>query len=609
MKRRTRANAIFVTALALLFAGGIATYLSFSYLRSSERWVSHTQEVRAAVGDLEATINFAARSRLSFLLSGSEADLNEFRAAEGLIPEAVAHLRALAQDNPVQVENCAALDAALKERMQVWETSVRAKQQNQPIDMQDLVARNLRLATQTSNAADAIRQAEDRLLRQRTAVAEHDFHTALITMAAALLLAMLLLYVHYLMLTNELRAREDAEATVQAAYARESMLRHEQERFRLFVEAVKDYAIYMLDPQGRIASWNQGAARIKRYTAAEIIGKNFSCFFTEQDQRDGKPQQELEKAAAEGHFEGEAWRVRKDGTRFWANVVLTAIRDDAGTLVGYAKVTRDVTEKMRAEESLHAANAELEAEVAEREMAQQRLALSEASLRELSLHLLRSQDEERRRIGRELHDSLGQYLAMLKLNLESLAMSFGDNHDGTGNQLAQCVRLAEDSIKEMRTISYLLYPPMLEEVGLKSAILWYLEGFSRRSEIRTTLEVDPTVGRLPRDVELALFRVLQESLTNVHRHSGSAVANIKLSRHNGHVILEIKDQGKGIPRELFEESGPDWLGSLGVGLRGMNERMRQLGGNLEISSSESGTLVTASVPAVEAVSNPAELLQ
>jgi PAS domain S-box-containing protein len=607
MRRRTRANAIFLTALALLIASGIATYSSFSYLRTSERWVSHTQEVRASVGELEAIVNSAARSRLSFLISGREPDLNEFHAAEGRIPEAVARLRKLLNDNPAQLENCAALEASLNGRIQAWEASIRGKQQNQPIDIQHFMEQNLRLATQTSNIADAIRAGEDRLLHRRTAVAEHDFHVALITVVAALLLGILLLSVHYLLLTSELRARDEAEATVQAALARESMLRHEQERFRLFVEAVKDYAIYMLDPQGRIASWNQGAERIKGYTAAEIIGKNFSCFFTEPDLRDGEPQRELELASAHGQFQGEAWRVRKDGTRFWANVVLTAIKDKDNAVVGYAKVTRDVTEKMRAEESLYAANAELEAEVAEREIAQQKLAVSEASLRELSLHLLRSQDEERRRIGRELHDSLGQYLAMLKLNLESLAMSAGENHDGSGAQLAQCIRLAEESIKEMRTISYLLYPPMLEEVGLKSAILWYLEGFSSRSEIQTTLEVDPAVGRLPRDVELALFRVLQESLTNVHRHSGSSVANISLSRRDRQVILEIKDHGKGIPRELLEESGQDWLGSLGVGLRGMNERMRQLGGRLEISSNESGTLVTASVPVTDVVTSGAEV--
>jgi signal transduction histidine kinase len=144
-----------------------------------------------------------------------------------------------------------------------------------------------------------------------------------------------------------------------------------------------------------------------------------------------------------------------------------------------------------------------------------------------------------------------------------------------------------------------LYPPMLEEMGLKSAIPWYLDGFSKRSNIVTSFEIDPDFGRLPAEVELALFRILQESLTNVHRHSGSSTATIRLSRQGGTAWLEVEDMGKGIPPMLLEQSGEDWMGSLGVGLRGMNERMRQLGGKLEVYSREGGTVVVASVPAGE----------
>jgi signal transduction histidine kinase len=255
---------------------------------------------------------------------------------------------------------------------------------------------------------------------------------------------------------------------------------------------------------------------------------------------------------------------------------------------------------MRAQENLQRANTELAAEAKERLSAQERLAGSEKSLRELSLHLLKTQDEERRRIGRELHDSLGQYLAMVKMNLDSLEADLVGN-DQADEQVGRCIRLVEDSIKEVRTISYLLYPPMLEEVGLKSAIPWYLDGFSKRSNIKTTFEADSEFTRLGREVELALFRILQESLTNVHRHSGSATADIRLSRKKGRVLLEIADKGKGIPPELLAQSNRSWIGSMGVGLRGMNERIRQLGGELEISSSKSGTVVTAGFPVVEPV--------
>jgi PAS domain S-box-containing protein len=370
-------------------------------------------------------------------------------------------------------------------------------------------------------------------------------------------------------------------------------LQESEDRFRLLIEGVQDYAIFMLDPDGRVRNWNRGAERIKGYHRAEIIGKHFSCFYPEEDLRNGKPEWELKVAAKEGRFEDEGWRVRKDGSRFWANVIITAIRDDGGKLIGFGKVTRDFTDRMKMERAL-------QEEVAQRREAELHLQNSEKSLRELSLHLLRTQDEERRRIGRDLHDSLGQCLTALKIKLDMLASPSGrnnNNNDEAASEIAECVRLAEESLKEVRTISYLMYPPMLEEMGLVSAIRWYVDGFSARSGISTTFEVDNDFGRLQRDVELALFRVLQESLTNVHRHSRSQTAHIRLRMGNGTVTLEVTDTGKGIPAGLLEQSGQDWTGALGVGLRGMNERMRQMGGSLEVVSTEKGTAVSATVPA------------
>lgn len=370
--------------------------------------------------------------------------------------------------------------------------------------------------------------------------------------------------------------------------------RQKDDQFRLLVEAVKDYAIFMLNADGNIATWNPGAERIKQYRASEIIGKHFSCFYPEEDVQNGKPQWELVIAAQEGQFEDEGWRIRKDGSRFWANVIITAVRDGSGKLVGFAKVTRDVTAKMQAQQAL-------QKEVTERRDAQQQLHESEKSLRELSLHLLRTQDEERRRIGRDLHDSLGQSLVALKMKLSSVARVVGEKGQ-VGEDISQCTRLTDDSIKEVRTVSYLLYPPMLDEMGLKSAIPWYLDGFSARSGIRITFEVAPDFTRLQQDAEFALFRVLQESLTNVHRHSGSQTAHVRLFVKKGMGILEIKDQGKGLPSGVLEHSDRDWRGALGVGLRGMNERMRQLGGSLEVVSMEAGTTVSAMVPVAQSSS-------
>ena len=331
----------------------------------------------------------------------------------------------------------------------------------------------------------------------------------------------------------------------------------------------------MLDPEGCVSTWNTGAERIKGYKASEIIGQHFSRFYSEEDVRAGKPEWEIKVALKEGRLEDEGWRVRKDGTRFWANVIITPVRDHTGTLIGFSKVTRDFTKRMQEQRAL--------------EDSQRRLQESERSLRDLSLHLLRTQDEERRRIGREIHDSLGQYLSVLKMKLDSMSL-------GSPQEIGECSSLVEECVKEVRTISYLLYPPMLEEMGLKSAIPWYLDGFSQRSGIKVTFSAPNDFGRLSRDAELVLFRVLQESLTNVQRHSGSKTVDISISQSKDSATLHVRDQGKGIPSVILEKGSQDWMGSLGVGLRGMSERLRQVGGDLDISSTESGTEVRAMVP-------------
>jgi len=487
----------------------------------------------------------------------------------------------------------------------------------------------------------------------------------------------------------------------------EIALQNSEQRFRLLVETVQDYAIFMLDPEGRVASWSTGAEKIKGYTASEIIGQHFSRFYPAEDLRAGKPEMELTLAAEQGRIEDEGWRLRKDGSRFWANVTITALRDHSGRLIGFAKVTRDVTERMRTAQQLReseeryravAENAidaivgiddnsriqfvnpatsrifgfqaceligqpltilmpqrlhhnhfnslqqylrtgrhnlnwsaaelvgrrkdgeEFPAEVSfgevtsgekhlfigfirditERKLAERRLSDSEKSLRELSLHLLRTQDEERRRLGRELHDSLGQYLAAVKMRLDGLSVNLGLREPALREQLAECSQLTEDSIKEVRTISYLMYPPMLEEMGLKSAIPWYVDGFTQRSGIRTTLEISSGFERLPRDVELAMFRVLQESLTNVHRHSGSSEARVRLFVKDGGAHLEIQDRGKGLPTGVLEHGSHGGIEHFGVGLRGMSERLQHLGGKLEILSTDNGTTVVATVPGGQA---------
>jgi PAS domain S-box-containing protein len=380
---------------------------------------------------------------------------------------------------------------------------------------------------------------------------------------------------------EKLRTIAELQRELRALEYEKTLLLAEQP-FRLLIEAVQDYAIFTLDAGGRVNSWNVGAQRLKGYQASEILGQHFSVFYPLEDIAKGKPQRELQIAASDGRIEDEGWRLRKDGSRFWANVVITATKDVNGRVIGFSKVTRDFTERMQTQQAL--------------QDSQRKLQESEHSLRELSFHLLRTQDEERQRIGRDLHDSLGQYLSVLKMKLDCLVAGSAKMRPDELVELAQCTQITEDALTEVRTISYLLYPPMLEEMGLKSAISWYLDGFTKRSGIKITFDVSPGLGRLAPDVELALFRVLQESLTNVHRHSGSPTAVVRLSFKDDAFVLQIADQGKGSHLGKFENPGQDWMGALGVGLRGMRERMRQIEGNLELWSSSQGTTVTASVP-------------
>ena len=222
----------------------------------------------------------------------------------------------------------------------------------------------------------------------------------------------------------------------------------------------------------------------------------------------------------------------------------------------------------------------------------------EEALRQLSNHLLHLQDDERRRIARELHDTTAQSLAAIAVNLvrvERLAQGIPHKAHAL---IADSAALADQCAREIRTLSYLLHPPMLEEAGLASALSWYASGFSQRSGVQVTVNTPPDMARLPHDLEMTIFRIVQESLTNISRHSGSKTAQIRIQRPRGEVLLEIKDEGKGIPPEKLERVNGNVFG-LGVGVSGIWERVRQLGGNLEINSNSSGTTVSVVLPLPE----------
>ncbi|HKR32061.1 MAG TPA: MHYT domain-containing protein [Terriglobales bacterium] len=349
--------------------------------------------------------------------------------------------------------------------------------------------------------------------------------------------------------------------------AQRSRLADIERRYHLLVDGIKDYAIFMLTPDGRVASWNLGAERIKGYRAEEIVGQPFSVFFTKEDQNENKPAQLLERATHEGRVEDQGWRVRKDGSRFWADVVITPVRDNTGHLQGFSKVLRDATERKQAEDGL----------------------------RVLSARLLQLRDEERRQIARELHDSAGQIIAAINMKLAPIVDDEKSKHE-IDEDIRESIELLQQLSTEVRTISHLLHPPLLDEVGLSSALRLYVQGFSNRSKITVNLDIPSDFGRLSRELETAIFRVVQESLTNIHRHSGSKTARIKIRLEGNDVCVEVEDDGKGIVAEKPFEVGP--TANMGIGLRGMYERVRQLGGTLEICAGPNGrgTRLSVCVP-------------
>jgi signal transduction histidine kinase len=246
----------------------------------------------------------------------------------------------------------------------------------------------------------------------------------------------------------------------------------------------------------------------------------------------------------------------------------------------------------------------LHLEMAQRENAEAALRLSNSrlesliekrtdALRRLTIKLLQSQDEERRRFGRDLHDSVGQYLAIIKMNLDGMN-GLGRTVLTQPELVSECLNAVDGCLKETRTISYLLHPPLLDEAGFESAARWYVDGFAQRGGVQATLNFPEKMDRLPRSVEVVLFRILQESLTNVHRHSGSQKVDIKLEVDTEIVSLSVRDAGQGIPEHVLEQFQQS--GTAGIGLAGMRERVADLGGELRVQSDQKGTLLKAIIP-------------
>lgn len=285
---------------------------------------------------------------------------------------------------------------------------------------------------------------------------------------------------------------------------------------------------------------------------------------------------------------------RPDGSRVHVSVHIDPIRNPRdGRIIGVVNYFNDLTERKRQEAEREQLLQEAQTRSAELQEArnelESKIQLRTIALRHLSSKLIHVQDEERRRIARELHDSIGQYLVALGMSLSQLER----RNASTSPEMLECRQLLDRCTKETRTLSYLLHPPLLDEVGFASAATNYVEEFARRSKIETDILLDLPY-RLPADTEILLFRVLQESLTNIHRHSDSGRAKIRAGIEGETVYLEIRDYGRGIPQEVLESFRISGNG-VGVGLAGIRERLREVDGELDISSSTDGTILRVSL--------------
>ena len=357
-----------------------------------------------------------------------------------------------------------------------------------------------------------------------------------------------------------------------------------------------DDAIVSKTLEGVITSWNAGAERIFGYTAQEAIGQHISMIIP-IDRRDEETNilARLSQGERIDHFE--TVRLRKDGKAIDISVTISPVKDAAGRVVGASKVGRDISERKQTEARIQELHEDLERRVSERtaelEGKNRELLKQTDVVRDLSGRLLQIQDQERRRIARELHDSAGQLLAAISMNISKVAREKEKLSTGAGRSMEEAADLVQQALVEIRTMSHLLHPPLLEEVGLESALRGFIEGFAQRSKIDVNLMVAPGFERLSPDLEITIFRVIQECLTNVHRHSGSRKAEVRLTRRHGCIHLEVSDEGKGIPLDKLDLSSP---ATLGVGFRGMRERIRQLGGTFQVHSTGNGTSVEAMLP-------------
>ncbi len=329
------------------------------------------------------------------------------------------------------------------------------------------------------------------------------------------------------------------------------------EQMGMIVEAFDD-AIITSTPDGNVVGWNWGAEKMFGFSASEMCGKT-TLLVTPDDRHDESREIKARVRRGERVHHHETRRMTKSGDVLDVSLSVFPLHDPAGGLVGTSAIVRDIS------------------------MAKQ----SEQQLRALTHRLLHLQDDERRRMARALHDSTAQTLAALAMNLSVLNLkSPALPPEKRAALLSESLTLTQTMVREIRTQSYLLHPALLDERGISAALHWLVESVQQRTGIVAALAVDPTIGRLTRSLETAIFRIVQEALENIHEHSGSARADIEVAANKGWITLSVRDRGAGLPATKSE----------GFGIIGMRERVLELDGRFSIEGDSSGTTVAVVLP-------------
>jgi PAS domain S-box-containing protein len=372
----------------------------------------------------------------------------------------------------------------------------------------------------------------------------------------------------------------------------EELLRTSEERFRALVNASSD-VVYRMS-----SDWSE----MRELDGRDFIAntgnprKDWLDEYIHPDDQTLVLRTIREAVRTRNPFQLEHRVRRADGTMGWTYSRAVPLLNGNGEILEWFGAASDVTARKEAEENFRKLAQTLDAEVRTRT---RELEEQSNRVRQLSWRLLRSQDQERRHIARELHDSVGQTLTVLDINLELFMQEAGCKSSEVASKIEGIQKTVQQLHREIRTTSYLLHPPLLDESGLYSAISLYLQGLGERSRLEVRFEISEQFGRLPSELELVIFRLVQESLTNIHRHSESKTASIRIGRESNQISLDIRDQGKGMSSERMAEIRS---GRSGVGISGMRERLRQFDGTMNIESDSSGTRVFATIPLPKAAS-------